>query len=80
MINPFKFRPPAEDENWEDNWLSNAMAYGSLVLFPNLCKSGWAVKLSIYLWTECPCCLLFRGITIGLIIGLPVGLLIGIYI
>ena len=79
-MNPLKYRPEQDEDDWEDNWLSNAMAFFSLTLFPNLCKRGWAVDLAIHLWAECSCCLLFRGITLGVLFGLPVGVLIGVFI
>jgi hypothetical protein len=84
MTNPFFFRPktnyPSEldygvvnDEvEWEDNWISNAMAWVSQKLMPTWCAtpSHWTSKFSNYFWTSCGCCLLFRGIVIGATLAL----------
>ena len=68
-INPFKFRPSHMDDiDWDDNWLSNSLAFFSMLIAPNLCeKPGtWAVRLTEWMWTSCSCCLYFRGIFTGL--------------
>ncbi|MBF5080010.1 hypothetical protein F1642_13880 [Paracoccus sp. NBH48] len=90
MINPFRFRPetpeianePEAEEldgdtgDWEDNWLSNFMAWGSRAFLPSWCDTPehWTSRFMHYLHTSCPCCLFFRGISIGLVFGLGIGL------
>lgn len=32
--------------------------------------SHWTAKLTAYLFTDCPCCLLFRGLVIGTVVTL----------
>jgi len=81
MTNPFRFRPSepeadvdhdGEVADWEDNALSNFFAWASTVLMPTWCQdeAHWTSRFATYLWTSCPCCLLFRGIALGLLIGL----------
>lgn len=82
MQNPFTYRPVtwdvdlgliADDEvlDWEDNWLSNALAWASDTFMPNACENpeGWMTRVSIYFWAECPCCLFWRGALFGATIG-----------
>lgn len=79
---PWNYRPehragfdPAEDEEWEDNGISNALAYASQTVTPNWCASAehWTVRLVLYLWADCSCCLFYRGVTLGLALGLAAG-------
>jgi hypothetical protein len=72
-----KFRPaddprqgdpnPGGPVEWADNWLSNTLAWASYRLTPDWCQDEdhWTSAVSRYLFTDCPCCLLFRGITLG---------------
>jgi len=86
MANPFTFRPeypdwPEDAEpnvDWEDNWLSNAMAYFSQRLVPIWCDSPehWTSRMTGYLWTSCPCCLTFRGLIVGFVIGIAIGAIV----
>ncbi len=71
MINPFRFRPAPGGLDWENNKISNAMAYFSQLLVPKWCQSEehWTAKVFNYFWAECGCCLLFRGITVGFLLG-----------
>jgi len=43
------------------------MAWGSTVFTPTWCQSpdDWASRFAAFLWTSCPCCMVFRGIIIG---------------
>lgn len=71
-MTPFAYRPTNPEEiDWEDNWLSNAMAWCSDRFAPKLCKSEnhWATVLTLRLFTDCPCCLLLRGVSIGFVGG-----------
>lgn len=80
-----KFRPgdiprgdPTEDDTpveWEDNWLSNSMAFISHRFLGSWCQTPehWTARITQYLFTDCPCCLLFRGFSIGGLIGLCLG-------
>lgn len=94
MINPFRFRPDTPDTvpdaqakeldgdtgEWADNGLSNAMAWGSRAFLPSWCDTPdhWTSRLKDYLDTSCPCCLFFRGLTLGLPLGLAIGLGVGL--
>ena len=81
MTNPFKYRPPiTEDLGWEDNWLSNGMAWASAHFCPGWCQkqNHWTVDMLDYLWADCACCLLFRGLALGLFVGLILGVGIGL--
>lgn len=67
-MNPFKYRPESpEDTDWEDNWLSNSLAWASRTLLPKFCgePEHWASRLANYFWTDCPCCLFYRGFIFG---------------
>ena len=59
-------------DDWADNALSNFFAWASLNFLGPWCSTPehWTSGLTRYLFTSCPCCLIFRGITIGLIVGL----------
>lgn len=63
---------------WEDNFLSNTLAFLSHKLTPAWCQSPthWTAHISQYLFTDCPCCLLFRGLVLGsaatLLVTLPI--------
>ncbi|QBX34319.1 hypothetical protein E4191_06005 [Paracoccus liaowanqingii] len=94
MINPFKFRPETPDAaaepdaqkldggtgDWQGNWLSNVMAWGSRVFLPSWCDTPehWTSRLMQYFQTSCPCCLFFRGIVFGLPLGLGIGMAFGL--
>lgn len=79
-MNPFRYRPPQGDDSfWDDNALSNVLAWLSKVVTPRWCQSPdhWTARLADRLFTDCPCCLLFRGAALGAAVALPAGLLIG---
>ena len=78
MTNPFHFRPPQQDDvdgdgktvdDWEDNPLSNALAWASSSFVPFWCQDEqhWTGRLANYLYTSCPCCMIFRGLALGCI-------------
>jgi hypothetical protein len=80
MANPFRYRPDQQPDidhdgkvvdDWEDNALSNAMAWASLTFTPNWCQTPehWTSRFALSLFTTCPCCMIFRGLTLGFIIG-----------
>ncbi len=52
---------------WTDNAVSNSFAWASYRLVPSWCQTPehWTSRLTNYLFTDCPCCLLFRGIVVG---------------
>lgn len=56
--------------DWADNWLSNGMAWAAHRLVHAWCNTPehWTSKVSDGLFTDCPCCALFRGIVIGLLL------------
>lgn len=76
-MNPFRYRPSAPDldvdhdgetvDDWADNPLSNALAWASVNTTPKWCQdeTHWSNKIADYLFTTCPCCMMFRGIIIG---------------
>ena len=87
MTSPFRFRPQepeadvdhdGEKPDWQDNALSNFLAWGSTTFTPTWCQSpeDWASRFSNYLWTSCPCCMLFRGLALGFFISGVLWLLI----
>lgn len=61
---PTQMGTPVE---WADNWLSNSLAYFSYTLFPSWCQTEnhWTSRVTQYLFTDCPCCLLLRGLVLG---------------
>jgi hypothetical protein len=76
---PMKFRPDDDPRNvaegepvdWADTSISNLFAWASYHFTPTWCqakedKAHWTVRFEEYLFTTCPCCLLFRGIACGL--------------
>jgi hypothetical protein len=82
MSNPLRFRPaplpegdpdPDSPVQWADNWLSNLLAWASTTFVPAWCQTPdhWTSKVTAYTFSDCPCCLLFRGIMLGLMIELP---------
>lgn len=88
MMNPFAYRPATptngddDETDWEDNWLSNALAWASARKpFAKMCKTPehWTSRLTNYIFTDCPCCLFFRGVTFGFaaatLIFLPLAIL-----
>jgi hypothetical protein len=80
MKNPFKYRPTDADVkgDWEDNAVSNFLAWASQVFIEPWCNTPehWTSKISGYFWAECPCCLFFRGVLIGLLIStIPIAIL-----
>jgi hypothetical protein len=80
MSNPFTYRPTDPDDiDWEDNWLSNAMAWASDRLMPKVCKQEghWTGKVTNYLWTDCPCCLSIRWLIVGIVIGAGLAFALG---
>lgn len=85
VIEPFRFRPEhrpgAEaDEFWADNRLSNFMAWAARKALPRWCavERHWTVRLTELLWTDCPCCLGLRFMTVGAAGGMALGVSIGI--
>lgn len=62
------------------NFLDRLFTWGAGTLpFRKWCQTPehWTAKVSAYLFTDCPCCLVFRGMTIGAVLAGPVGFLIG---
>ena len=84
---PMHFRPgdvPQGDPDlggpvdWEDNPLSNFMAWFSHKFLPRWCQTPehWTSRITQHLFTDCPCCLLFRGLVIGGSIGILIGMML----
>ena len=59
---------------WADNVVSNTMAWASYRVTPGWCQTEdhWSSRLTQSLFTDCPCCLLFRGLIVGVVIGLSI--------
>lgn len=57
-----------EDSDWADNAVSNSFAWASHKFLPAWCQTPehWTSRFTGYMFTTCPCCLLFRGIIIGM--------------
>lgn len=74
MESPFKHRPGPDDLDWEDNWLSNSLAWFSAIFMSKWCKEErhWTLVLFNYLYAECGCCLIFRGLSLGFLLGVAV--------
>src|SRR6478609_2414594 len=93
IMNPIYFRPkddprshPDDPEEWENNALSNSLAWASYTFTPAWCQAKedgthWTVRLMDYLFTGCPCCMMFRGLTLGFVGGFlfGVGFCLGIW-
>ena len=77
MKAPWKYRPQKDELDWEDNAISNSIAWLSRKLTPRWCASDdhWSVKMTGYLWAECPCCLSLRWVVVGALLGFVFGLL-----
>lgn len=80
LYRPFFFRPlPNADIEWADNWFSNVLAWAATQIFPRWCMmpDHWSVKVTELLWTDCPCCLGLRFMTLGLCAGFIFGFIFG---
>jgi len=73
---------PGTPVEWEDNPLSNFFAWASFKLVPHWCQTPehWTARLTQYQFTDCPCCLLFRGIAIGYVSGSVLSVLLGLFV
>lgn len=71
-MKPFDHRPnDPEDIDWEDNPVSNSLAWASEQVTFKYCgtPNHWTSRISNYMWTDCSCCLFFRGIVVGIVMG-----------
>ena len=52
--------------------------WGSNTVTPNWCQTEyhWTSRITSFMWTDCPCCLMFRGIIIGAFFGVTFMLLV----
>jgi hypothetical protein len=76
MRSPTKYRKSNEYElDWEDNAVSNSLAWASDKVLPRWCKAEghWTIRLANLFWAECACCLWWRGAAVGLFVGAVVG-------
>jgi len=73
---------PNTPVEWEDNALSNFMAWVSYRFLPTWCQTPdhLTSRFTQYLFTDCPCCLFWRGLTIGYAVGGVFGALTGILV
>lgn len=69
---------PNSPIEWADNRVSNTFAWGAYHVVPTWCQKPehWTSRLTQYLFVDCPCCLLFRGITVGILFALSLSLLV----
>jgi hypothetical protein len=83
LTSPFRYRPTEPDADvdhdgekpdWEDNALSNVLAWASTTFVPTWCQNDthWTGRLTKHLWTSCPCCMMFRGLVLGVVLSLGV--------
>jgi hypothetical protein len=58
-------------------WVERVFTWGNETFFPDWCKEEdhWTFKFLDLMWIDCPCCLLYRGVFVGLAIGLAGGAL-----
>ena len=70
---------PGGPVQWADNWLSNYMAWFSHHYLSRWCQTPahTTSRLTEILFTDCPCCLLWRGLALGYLVGLAVGCVVG---
>jgi hypothetical protein len=63
---------PGGPTEWSDNWLSNFFAWSSHKFVPAWCQTPehFSSRITQWLWTDCPCCMLWRGIALGVFVGL----------
>jgi hypothetical protein len=73
---------PGTPVEWEDNFLSNTFAWASYVLVPDWCQTPehFTSRFTQYLFTDCPCCLFWRGLTFGYVVGGVVGAIVGMIV
>lgn len=69
------------ETKWEHipvNPVDRLFTWGSRVVLPTWCQSPehWTSKVVEYLWVDCPCCLFYRGVTVGVVAGLCSSILI----
>jgi hypothetical protein len=68
------FRPGPDELDWDDNAVSNALAFLSVKMAPNACQPDhWTTRLADKLWAACSCCLFMRGAIIGGMAGFAFG-------
>lgn len=63
------------DTEYADNLPSRFMFRASQKITPGWCKTPdhWTVRIMNYFWTDCSCCLLFRGFIVGGLAGVALG-------
>lgn len=66
-------KPPViigdDDTEYTDNIPSRLLYWISQTFTPSWCAhpNHWTVRLMDYLWTDCPCCLFYRGTAVGVV-------------
>lgn len=70
--------PAGTPTEWAENPISDTFAWASYKFVPSWCQheTHFTSRLTQYLWTSCPCCLLFRGIVVGLLLASTFWLLV----
>ena len=69
---------PGSPVEWENNAVSNTFAWASHKFIPTWCQTPehFTSRLANYLFTDCPCCLMWRGIVVGIALSSVLWLLI----
>lgn len=71
-MKPWRYRPPtvyAGEEpgiDWEDNWLSNSLAWASVKT--RMDQARWPHLIANPFWSDCSTCLFWRGALMGSIL------------
>lgn len=75
-------RPIGDELDWENNKISNSMAWVSLTVAPNWCHldNHWTIRFADKLWAECSCCAFFRGVMVGAFLGACTAGLLGLVV
>lgn len=71
-----------DPDDWENNALSNGLAWASELFIPTWCKTPdhWTSKVSNYFWADCACCLFWRGVAVSAIPWITVGVIVGVLV
>lgn len=59
-------RPIAKASNFVDYWMTWGASY--LRMCGEGVKNNWATLVSRFFYTECHCCMFFRGVTVGAVL------------
>lgn len=62
------------------NPLDKFFTWGAETFLPTWCsrEDHWTARVTDYFFTDCPCCILWRGLSFGFVVGAACGLGIGV--